>query len=232
MSNKVRARFICDLEKKSHFKDSVCILGISVGQEAHEGIKFKATIDLVGKHFKSCVIAVCDSLQRHTLKIGTSLTDQEAHKQANQAGYEWINRNIGYINNLKIPYDLFRWDEWLLHENYALYKQEILDLYANDTIFKRSMDITIDNFEARFTRNKLTAECIRNASFKYLVEECAVSMLGWSKKAYNYIVYPSDMIEVMREAHLRFARTPGFDILEWVRIKLKTKYAADSLACV
>lgn len=40
------------------------------------------------------------------------------------------------------------------------------------------------------------------------------------------------MIEVVREAHLRFARKPETDILEWVRIKLKTIYPANHLTHV
>lgn len=52
------------------------------------------------------------------------------------------------------------------------------------------MNITVGAFEAGFARNKSSINGIRNVSFKCLVEECAISMLGWLKKAYNYIVYP------------------------------------------
>lgn len=43
-------------EEKKGFKHSSCILLISVGQEAHEGERFSATIDLINSSFNSCIV--------------------------------------------------------------------------------------------------------------------------------------------------------------------------------
>ena len=49
------------------FKDSKCLLTISVGQSTHEGELFSTTMDLINNSFASCVLLVDDSLQRHTM---------------------------------------------------------------------------------------------------------------------------------------------------------------------
>ncbi len=54
------------LGQKKKFKDSCCLLTISIGNGQHESLKFKSTLELVSKSFKSCMIAVCDTLQRYT----------------------------------------------------------------------------------------------------------------------------------------------------------------------
>ena len=67
----VRARLICPPAYKDKFLMSTCIVGVSVGQLAHEGVKFEETIKCISRRFKNCIIAVSDSLQRHSLSIGT-----------------------------------------------------------------------------------------------------------------------------------------------------------------
>ena len=57
---------------KSQFKKSRCLLTISVGQATHEGELFAATMDLINASFKSCVLLIDDSLQRHTMAFNTA----------------------------------------------------------------------------------------------------------------------------------------------------------------
>ncbi|MCE3268266.1 MAG: Uncharacterized protein K0R49_518 [Burkholderiales bacterium] len=83
-----RALLKCDREHKDEFKHSKCSVTISVGQPVHEGDKFKATLYEVNNNFNECTIMVCDSLQRHTLKIGANIDMQQVHIEANQLGNE------------------------------------------------------------------------------------------------------------------------------------------------
>ena len=79
----VKVTFRCSEQDKADMVDSDCILHISVGQEYHEGEKLIATMDLINETFRSCTIMLCDTLQRHTLKLSyPNLSDDELHKKA------------------------------------------------------------------------------------------------------------------------------------------------------
>ena len=65
------------IAQKKKFKDSCCLITISVGNGQHEALKFKSTLELVNKTFKSCIIAVCDTLQRYTYAITRPLKTPE-----------------------------------------------------------------------------------------------------------------------------------------------------------
>ena len=47
LKSKIKPVFKCSEEFKLKFKDSRCLVTISVGQEVHEGKKFLTTIDLI-----------------------------------------------------------------------------------------------------------------------------------------------------------------------------------------
>jgi hypothetical protein len=223
---KFHARLICDAQKKKDFSTSSAVILVSVGQRPHETEKFESTINIINNTFKSCAIAVCDSLQRHSLQLGTYYSDEEMYDISNQLGLEWISRNQHYIDRLTIPYTIFRWDDWLKRPDYLIYRQKIMDIYHSDPDFANAMHSTITNFVTRFQKrqkNKLDEEIIKKASFNYLVEECAIIMIMWQEKNYDFIVYPSESLEVMAATHAKFVLDEGLNLLNWVVIKLKKK---------
>ena len=57
----IKATFKHGGNYEERFENSICSLSISVGQPAHEGTKFAATIDAVNTNFKECIIMVGDS---------------------------------------------------------------------------------------------------------------------------------------------------------------------------
>lgn len=186
-----------NLTKKAIFKSDIrdlhskCVLTISVGQPPHEGDKFRATLISVNNHFKFCIIMVCDSLQRHTMEIFSSLSKEAIYNQANVLGDEWVDRNNHFINQLAIPYKVSRWDYWLRHEKYNTKLNIIDNLYYGDIQFKKSVDDTAIDFLKRNTKKMLREyEDAFLLSKEYLLEECAV-MLILAEEGYEFEVYPN-----------------------------------------
>ena len=66
---KIKAVFKCDAFEKVKFKDSRCLLTVSMGQEAQTGERFSATMDLINNSFPECIISFHDGLQRYTMAL-------------------------------------------------------------------------------------------------------------------------------------------------------------------
>ena len=228
--SRVYARFIYDQEKKKNFHQLSAIVGISVGQQAHEGEKLKATINLANKCFHSVSVAVCDTLQRHTMRIGTEFSAEEMYEESRFNGVRWLARNLDNIYRINPDIKIWRWDEWLFRDDFQEKKALLNELYHTDPIYKEKMDSTIKDFEVRFSKRGTldSSNQIRYASYEYLIEECAIIMMMWKEYDYNYIIYPSKILAIMEATHAKFSKREDKEMLEWLRIKLKTKYIANS----
>lgn len=227
-SLKVRARFICSPEHKRYFHKSKCVIAISVDQPAHEFKKLASTVDLVNRSFQSCIVAVGDTLQRHTLQLGTQFSDDEIYKKSKLAGDSWLERNKSILERITIPHTILRWDDWLNHPEYEKNYEKFCDAYISDPTFVAAMDITINNFIERFSKRnidkKISISDIKRASLKYLIEESVIIMMMWKKEKYNYIIYPSNILKIVEKTHERFVLPDHPELLNWVRVKLKTEY--------
>jgi signal transduction histidine kinase len=162
---------------KKELKESSCILPISVGQAVHEYEKFSATLQTVNHYFKKCYIIVGDTLQRHTMSIySDGLTGADLYNEAKQLGDEWLCRNLPMIQReLKIPYEISRWDEWLAYGRFKENHKIITELYQNDPEYQ---NVIHDSARAFWNRAKsrdanLNKEVVYDRSISYLLEECA-----------------------------------------------------------
>lgn len=100
------------VEERKTFPQSTCLMPISVGQAIHEGDKFKAVIKLINSSFKHCTILVDDSVQRHTIGILNNVSHDKLYQIAVDEGDAWICRNEQAYNQLTIPFNVMRWDDW------------------------------------------------------------------------------------------------------------------------
>lgn len=226
-SSPVRAVFKCPEEYKSKFKDSHCLLTISVGQEVHEYSKFYETIQLVNNHFKQCTILVDDSLQRHTLSLLYNASAKELYDQSIAEGTRWIERNQTIYKELNIPYNVIRWDKWLNHMSYNEKRQSLLHAYNTDPDYKKEIERSIDDFIARYLRREaknphITLTKLREVCFTYLLEECTALCL-WEEDDYNFEVYPSKRNAAMSITHEKFINSRGKYLLCPVAIKFKNR---------
>lgn len=217
----------CSEIEKEKFKQSRCLLTISVGQEVHESEHFKTTIELVNKSFNSCVMLIDDSLQRHTLAMISKNDADSFYKASLQAGDQWLERNAIYYKNLTILDKIVRWDMWLMHPYFKNKLEEVKALINFDISYKAAFDNTIDEFMIRYSRrieNK-KAFCLKRARklcFDYLIEECAALCL-WPELNCHFEVYPSRRNLAMSETHTRFILPQHPSLLHAIAIKFKNR---------
>ncbi len=180
-----------ELQKKE-FKNSKCIMIISVGQKYHEKGELEAAITLINKYFGYCNILVCDTLQRHSICIEQQdKSADQIYTIAKNLGNNWIERNTPYISAFTIPYTISRWDEWIKKDRYQHYYKEVCNLYASDNSYKNTVDQIAEEFLLR--RNSLNIPN-RSLAFdlciKFLLEESAVACM-WVEAGYKFDVYPT-----------------------------------------
>jgi tRNA-dependent cyclodipeptide synthase len=223
---KVKASFVRAGHLKDQFKEAKCALPISVGQPYHEGEKFKATIELLNKHFKECMIIVCDSLQRHTMAIyDETASEEELHQRAIHEGDQWIERNIEIIKQLRIPYQIKRWDDWLNRPSYHSYKTELDNLYLLDKNFQLIANKTAEFFLSRFLKKQSgsnNVNRISQLSLEYLKEEAAIIPL-WTEEKIDFELYPAKRVETMTFSYSHFILPYHKSLLQYVQLNLRSR---------
>jgi tRNA-dependent cyclodipeptide synthase len=221
---KIKASFVRAGHLKDQFKEAKCALPISVGQPYHEGEKFKATIELLNKHFKECMIIVCDSLQRHTLAIyDETASEEELRRKAVLEGDLWIERNLETIKRLKIPYQITRWDEWLLSPEYQEKQGSIECLYAQDEVFKKISDSDANIFLKRMEKRIPSINNMEKGferCLKYIKEECSFDLL-LIKKYFSFLVYPGQSPEAQKYVDEKLIKKQPVSLWERLVIDFK-----------
>lgn len=187
-------------EERKLFPQSTCLMPISVGQAIHEGAKFAAVIKLINASFKQCTILVDDSVQRHTIGIMNHASPEELYQLAVTEGDLWLKRNQMAYEELTIPYDIMRWDDWYNSPNYINSHLRVKNEYDTNESFRQAIHANIDDFLTRYLSRFNPEEIDNERAFRlcldYLIEECAVMCL-WTEKAYDFEVYPSGRNKAM-----------------------------------
>jgi hypothetical protein len=224
---RIKAVFKCKEEFKKQFKNSKCLLTISVGQEVHEDEKFLATIDLINSSFASCTICVDDSLQRHSLSLQYGKQPEDWYQASIDEGDSWLERNKYYYSLLKIPYKIIRWDKWITHKEFFIQQQLIKNTYETNQNYKNAIDSSVKEFLDRYQKR-----LARNQQFDYkhgfrvckdyLLEECTALCL-WATEEYNFEVYPSKRNDAMSMTHTIFIKPTTPNLVNAVAIKFKNR---------
>ena len=195
----------CAASDKKMFPQSKCIMPISIGVKIHEGEKFLATMQLINASFQSCALLMDDSIQRYTMKIDEPyLTLDDLYIKAIQKGDEWLERNKQAYENLTIPYDIIRWEDWRTHKDFDKSYSNIEALYNADEQYKHAIHATIEDFLSRYVIRMVKSNFDRMHAFdcclQYLKEECAVMCL-WAQEKFAFEVYPSGRSKAMRATY-------------------------------
>lgn len=191
--NKYKVKLECSGDHKDKFQTSKCMLIISVGQEEHEDEKFRATLEQVNK-FSYCLICVDDTLQRHTIGMLNGKSADEMLELSTIEGDNWIKRNKKSISNLKIPYRIIRWDEWINGKDYIINKSLVDDFYLCNSDFREAVKHVSNSFVSRLSRryqgiSQLDYETAILMCKDYLLEECAVYCSRINSE-YKFEIYP------------------------------------------
>lgn len=210
---------------KDQFKNSGCILLVSVGQEAHESDRFEATVDLVNSSFKFCTVSLYDSLQRYTMALNSLHNENYFHNVATHEGDKWLERSAKYLNKLTILKEIYRWDRWLNHPNFLRQLDELETLIKNDPVYKAAFDTTIDKYLLRYCKNLSSLSNFnkgraRKLCFNYVLEECAVLCL-WPELNVQFDIYPSLHNEAIEETRRRFILSNYPDLLHPITLRFR-----------
>lgn len=206
-------RFSSDSEKRK-FSQSRCLFTISVGQQTHEAEHFRATVELLNSSFKSCVMLVDDSLQRHTMALSQLESPRHFYDLSIEEGNLWLERNEKYFSQLSNLEKIIRWDTWLSHPRFHEQKSRIQQLIANDEIYANAFDTAVDGFVDKYCSRMIHEEAFdrgraKELSFEFVLEECTALCL-WTDLDCQYEVYPNLHNSAINETRERFviARFP------------------------
>ncbi|MDP3935540.1 MAG: tRNA-dependent cyclodipeptide synthase [Alphaproteobacteria bacterium] len=202
-----------------------CIIPISVGQPYHESEDLTACVELYNSTFNNCMIIVCDTLQRYTYKINhPGISEAAAYEQTARAGEDWIQRNQKYLEQLEVPFQITRWDQWLSHARYLPLRKQVDELYAYDKSFTEAVNSTAEKFYNRTVRREslhVEKDFFMNHTLNYLLEECAVLPL-WLEIHSKYIVYPKDYGKAILITLKKIIKPVSQDLLIPLKIKIKS----------
>ncbi|WP_454781911.1 hypothetical protein [Legionella sp. WA2022007384] len=216
------------VEERKLFPQSSCLMPISVGQAIHEGEKFAAVIKLINASFKQCTILVDDSVQRHTIGIMNYAAPDELYQLAVQEGDDWLKRNEMAYNELTIPFEIMRWDDWYNSQNYINNHIRVQKEYNANESFRDAINANIDEFLTRYLSRFSAVDVDHERAFSlcldYLIEECSVMCL-WTEKAYDFEVYPSGRNKAMAATYEHLIKPYYPDYLRPVALRFK-KYPA------
>lgn len=222
---KVKAVFSKSSTIKGFVKDKTCALPISVGQPYHESIKLFATIELINKYFAKCIVIVCDSLQRHNVYYMEK--ESTAYNEAIEAGTRWIERNTTFLQQLRIPYKIIRWDEWRKSDLFPIYLKKIEDLYSVDDHFIEMVNTCATSFVDKHllhydqTVFSQPIEKAKEICKNYLKEEAAVLLMWYDQKICDFIAYPGNNNLVIQTIYEYFINNNKNNKLISLRIKFK-----------
>lgn len=177
-----------------------CLLGISVGQPAHEGDKFCATIAWASTRFSRIHIWIADTLHRHNLPCETPEKSLIAHEQSRQEGDLWLERNAMILSSVSIPLTVSRWDDWLNDPRYPPSRLRMQELYDSHADLRSVVERDAGKYLQRPVRqrvlngdsNLVLANCI-----ELILEECAVFCLLLADHP-GVDIYPGSELETTR----------------------------------
>lgn len=222
----------CPISDRKIFPKSKCIIPISVGQPVHEGKKFVAAMKLIDTSFSACTILVDDSVQRHTMAIDHPGNADELHELAVKVGSDWLERNqLGY-ENLTIPFDIMRWDDWFVKDAYKASYERVKKYYDENLLYRNAIHANIDTFLSRYlsriaNKTHINDDKAFSLCLDYLLEECAVMCL-WVENKYEFEVYPSGRNEAMAATYEHLIKPIYPDYLRPVALRFK-KYPGTSM---
>jgi hypothetical protein len=207
------------------FKQSRCLLSISVGQTTQEGEKLAAILDLVNASFDSCVLMICDTAQRHTMALDGTEDADFFYDLALKEGDLWLEYHEKYYSRLTIPTEIVRWNTLLEHPKYYEQERKIKEFLNRDPSYKAAFDETVDEFVRKYTerlpcRAFVEPERVRQLSFDFILEDC-VGLCLWSEFECQFKVYPGKFAAPMEETYKHFVNPSFPHLLQTASIRLR-----------
>ena len=95
----------------------ICVLAVSVGSNYFEGEKLEAIAQWMKTRFErgefeKLYVNVCDTANRYNFSY-MGVNDNTSHLVAKIKGNRWVKRNKKIFQNLGVPVEFMRWDQWI-----------------------------------------------------------------------------------------------------------------------
>ena len=191
---KLKAFFknISEQEKRS-FQNKKCLISISVGQQSHDSVWLNASLQLISKHFKSCIVLVDDVLQRYTMSIIGNKSPDFYYPHSLEEGDAWLKRNQEILASLPNLEKIERWEHWLKKDCFEKRKTQLLEKMTQDAnynnVFIQSVDEFVNKMIQRNIIDKNNLLASKKASFEFVLEECT-ALTYWTELECEYEAYP------------------------------------------
>lgn len=152
----------------------VMIYGVSIGNEKQTGNDLISFINLVNinspKFINGVEVMIADYLHRH----------YSTEEEAQQGGDDWIAQNAELLKQLKVPYKIVRWKDFMKEEGFKKAQLKVSELFEKDLLFKSKLQNVTKSHKDKGVDSDVE---------KYLLEECAYFIYK-----NGYLTYPSDKL--------------------------------------
>lgn len=247
-------RSVLSMSKLAKFKDSiehpkknaVCLLTvISVDQDYQQGESFRAFCQLLNQEYElnkrinKLIVVETGYLKRHYIRLDPSLSTENATNKAKQWGEDWVKNHRVYLETLKIPYEVKRWNEitkgTLIDKNemsFAVHVDKIKTDYEKEdnrlkdlinTLSRSYAFKLVDEWDRKGT--KLNFDACFQAAKNYLIEEGAI-IFELIKLGADYITYPDRSNPVLKYIYKKYLIET--DPLPWKRYQIINTQALES----
>ena len=204
---------------------TVC-LNISMNNQNQTGEKLLAMVGWVNANFKTCMVNVSDSLQRHNLQ-SKGFSKQDAYQKSIEMGDLWLERNKNTLDQIHIPHSTIRWDQWLEIQNVKNLKATLYALYHSCELFQSCVDTDMKNWIAR-QEIKTSSKTYQNG-LAFLLEEFAVhsyiAQKQWDISCQKMVqAYPAKQLyseNYLQKIHGRLGLEKSIFIRQKVELKNK-----------
>jgi hypothetical protein len=219
----------------------VCIMPASVGQTAHEGLRFKEDLLTIGRKYGTVLILPADTLQRHSDLIYTDLPADcddlgalaRLEVESEQRGTEWLERIQPYIEEAQkqnITIYISRWNDWRAHPEFQAKLEAIKEMYESNEKFKRAIQTSVNDYIKRVASKKGTVDEAKaiTCSTRYKLEECAIISI-WHEIGFQAFAYPNALCQGLYNLFQRLRNQK--EALEYINLnKLKQPMSSASSA--
>ena len=185
--------YFAEKARRRHWADyHHAFLGISMLNPHHHGEKFERLISWVNEqdNFKHCFVYLADTLYRHHFMMQDGLNEKEAYEKAIHFGDKWLDRHSKYLEQIKVPYRIIRWDEHWQNPYLRVAQDIFYNEYEKNKKFQKAV---LKDIEAIFSRRGIEINHILPKelahSRNFILEELAVDSLFFNKYKLAWI-YP------------------------------------------
>lgn len=194
--------------EKSEFIGASSLFSVSMGVDKilMQGICLEKTIEIINRTFSKCDIVISDALQKFNLMtLYPELKEEKALAMAIAIGDGWLEKNQYLLAELSIPYNVFRWSDWLSLPTYQDKYSYVNNLFQKDKNFQTAVESSVKIYFDRKAKSKNDIQYIYLEShlaiaYNFVLEEAAV-MLLWCDAEYDFELHPSKRSPALTYLH-------------------------------